>query len=110
MSNLPTPTFNHGAPAAQHRELGRQTLRQFGHEFSLRHDYIGVDPDYTGSDEPEPEKATSVVDEKSVKSKKAISRDAVLAAAQKKLDGFSSVESEGADKENAKAKEAERLA
>ena len=99
------PVFDPDLPYAKRREFGGSvTLCQYGHEFDLRHEYVGVDANYQPPkiDTPEDAPAPNLADE---------GREGVLRRAAAKLDGYSEPEDIGdSAKENARALAAERLA
>lgn len=98
------PEFDPDIPFGEHRVFGGQsTLRQGGHEFSLRHKYLGQDPDWVEPVveeeviEPPPDDGTG--------------KAGVLARAHQKLAGYSAPEDlSDVKRENNKALAAERLA
>ena len=108
------PVFNPKKPFATKRVYeGSQSLIQNGHEFTLRHDYVGVDPDQKA-----PEKEAAKVPTPEViqvpelpLSPEETTRQSVLRRAQSKLSDFTAPDDpSGSGKENGQAAAAERYA
>ncbi len=102
------PEFNPQRDFAAKRVFeGNQSILQDGHEFTLRHDYIGPDPDWV---EP-PNYAAPPPTEARIEMPGDTGKAGVLERAAAKLDGFSENENlSDNNKENKLAKDAERLA
>ena len=102
------PWFDPRRPFAEVRAIGKaQTVRQGGHEFSLRHEYIGPDPDWK---KPKPV-PSPVVEDRPPGLPPDNGRAGVLARAQQKLARFAEPEDlSETKKEDNRAKSAERLA